>query len=95
MPKVNSDDIPLIPSSLATLFPLSLFRCMSQSRELQDWERGFWKIDLSTWREDEKLDFWKRMRKAVESGRFGWIYVLFDVTSPVINPDDRHMRRTY
>ena len=82
MPKVNSDDITLIPRDLATLFPLSLFRCKSQSRELEDWERGFWKVNISSWPEMEKLEFWKRMRKAVESGRFGWIYVLFDVLSP-------------
>ena len=82
MPKVNSDDIILIPRDLATLFPLSLFRCESQSRELEDWERGFWRVNLSSWPEVEKLEFWKRMRKAVESGRFGGIYVLFDVLFP-------------
>lgn len=82
MPKVNSDNITLIPRDLVTLFPLSLFRCKSQSRELEDWERGFWRVNLSSWPEIEKLEFWKRMRKAVESGRFGWIYVLFDVLSP-------------
>jgi hypothetical protein len=81
MPKVNSNDITLIPRDLATLFPLSLFRCRSQSRELEDWERGFWRVNLSSWPEVEKLEFWNRMRKAVESGRFGWIYILFDVLS--------------
>ena len=82
MPKVDSEGITLIPRDLAILFPLSLFRCKSQSRELDDWERGFWKVNLSSWPEVEKLEFWKRMRKAVENGRFGWIYILFDVLSP-------------
>ena len=82
MPKVNSNELPLIPPDLATLFPLSLFRCSSQLRDLEDWERGFWKVNLSSWPETEKLEFWKRMRKAIESGRFGWIYILFDVLSP-------------
>ena len=79
MPKVDSNEITLIPRDLATLFPVSLFRCSKQSRKLQDWERGFWKLNLSSWPESEKLNFWRRMRKAVESGRFGWIYILFDV----------------
>ena len=82
MPKVDSEGITLIPHDLATLFPLSLFRCKSQSRDLDDWERGFWKVNLYSWPEVEKLEFWKRMRKAVENGRFGWIYILFDVLSP-------------
>ena len=79
MPKVNSDEFRLIPPDLATLFPLSLFRCKSQSRELADLERGYWRVDLSSWPETEKVDFWKRMRKTVEGGRFGWINILFDV----------------
>jgi hypothetical protein len=84
MPKVDSDNIPLIPRDLATLFPLSLFRCKEQSRELNDWERGFWRVSLSSWPESEKLDFWKKMRKAVPSGRFGWIYILFEVSTFLI-----------
>jgi hypothetical protein len=79
MPMVDSDDIPLVPNDLATLFPLSLFRCKHQTRELSDWERGYWRINISSWPETDKLDFWRRMRKAVENGRFGWIYILFDV----------------
>ena len=79
MPKVDSDDIPLITRDMLTLFPLSLFRCASQTRELDDWERGYWKVDLSLWPVSEKHEFWKRMRKAVEGGRFGWINILFDV----------------
>jgi hypothetical protein len=79
MPKVDSNDIPLIPHDLATLFPMSIFRCKSQSRDLSDWERGFWRVDLCSWPESEKLDFWKKMHKVVTSGRFGWIYILFDV----------------
>jgi hypothetical protein len=82
MPKVDSDDTPLIPRELETLFPLSIFRCKSQARELHDWERGHWKLNLSSWPESEKVDFWKRMRKAIERGRFGWIYILFDVFPP-------------
>lgn len=80
MPKVNSNDIPLIPRDLATLFPLSLFRSKHQTRELEDWERGYWRVNLFTWPAEEKLEFWRKMKKAVESGRFGWIYILFDVT---------------
>jgi len=81
MPKVNSDDFVMIPKDLATLFPLSLFRCKSQSRDLIDLERGYWRVDLSSWPETEKLEFWARLKKAVEKGRFGWINVLFDVVS--------------
>src|ERR1700733_15448810 len=58
LPRLDSDDIPLIPKDLATLFPLSLFRCKCQTRDLTDWERGFWRIDMSSWQEDDKLDFW-------------------------------------
>lgn len=36
---------------------------------------------MFSWRGEEKLEFWKKMRKAVESGRFGFIYILFDVSS--------------
>ena len=79
MPEVNRDDIPLVPPDLAILFPLSLFRCKSQSRELEDWERGYWKVNLSSWPETEKVDFWDRMRKPISRGRFGWVYILFDV----------------
>ena len=88
MPKVNSNELPLIPPDLATLFPLSLFRCSSQFRDLEDWERGFWRVDLSSWPEIEKLEFWKRMRKVIESGRFGWIYILFDVPSRLFCIDE-------
>jgi len=79
LPKLDSDDIPLIPKDLATLFPLSLFRCKSQTRDLTNWERGFWRIDMSSWQEDDKLDFWTKMRRSVEKRRFGWLYILFDV----------------
>jgi hypothetical protein len=79
MPKVNSDDFVIIPKDLSTLFPLSLFRCKSQTRDLSDMERGYWRVDLSSWPDTEKVEFWKRIKKAVESGRFGWINVLFDV----------------
>jgi hypothetical protein len=93
MPKVNSNDIPLIPKDLETLFPLSLFRCKSQTRDLNDWERGYWRIDISSWPETDKLDFWKRMRKVVEGGRFGWIYILFDVSLTLYFANDRFTKR--
>jgi hypothetical protein len=82
MPKVDSSNVTLVPRDLRTLFPLVLFRCSSQSRELQDWERGFWRIELRSWPEGEKVEFWRKLRKAIEGGRFGWIYVLFDVLAP-------------
>ena len=78
MPRVDSDKIPLLPPHLSQL-PLSLYRRKTQTRDLLDWERGYWKINLSSWREDHKLDFWKKLRKAVQGGRYGWIYILFDV----------------
>jgi hypothetical protein len=53
---------------------------------LEDWERGFWRVDLSSWPEDEKVEFWRKLRKTIESGRFGWIYVLFDVYPPFPPP---------
>jgi len=80
MPKVDDNRTPLVTRPLSTLFPLTVFRCASQSRDLEDWERGFWRVDLSSWPEHEKLEFWTKLRKAIESGRFGWIYILFDVT---------------
>ena len=82
MPKTNSNQIPLIPRDLSSLFPLSLFRSHHQTRDLEEWERGYWRIDLFSWRGEEKVEFWRKMKKAVESGRFGFIYVLFDVPSP-------------
>ena len=83
MPKVNGDDFVLIPKDLETLFPLSLFRCKAQSRELIDMERGYWRVDISSWPETEKVEFWKRMKKVVEGGRFGYINILFDVHPPL------------
>jgi len=71
--------MPLITPDLENLFPTSLYRYASQSRNLEDWERGYWKVDLSSWSEEGKVEFWERMRKAVTRGRYGWINVLFDV----------------
>lgn len=82
MPRVDSDKLPLIPRHLSQL-PLSLYRCKCQTRDLSDWERGYWKVNLSSWRDEEKLDFWNKLRKAVEGERYGWIYILFDVQPPL------------
>ena len=81
MPKVDGNKSHLVTRDLRTLFPLKVFRCASQSRDLTDCERGFWRLNLSSWPESEKLEFWRKLKKAIESGRFGWIYVLFDVLS--------------
>ena len=79
MPKVDDNKTPLVTRPLSSLFPLNVFRCASQSRDLEDWERGFWRVDLKSWPEYEKLEFWTKLKKAIEAGRFGWIYILFDV----------------
>ncbi|KAK9322474.1 hypothetical protein V1517DRAFT_323242 [Lipomyces orientalis] len=36
-------------------------------------ERGYWRVDVSTWPTNEKMKFWDNITQAIRAGRVGWI----------------------
>ncbi|KAJ8101457.1 hypothetical protein POJ06DRAFT_97386 [Lipomyces tetrasporus] len=54
--------------------------CIDGSRKLGEnqWppeklERGYWRVDVSTWPTNEKMKFWDNITQAIRAGRLGWI----------------------
>ncbi|KAK9240574.1 hypothetical protein V1525DRAFT_395373 [Lipomyces kononenkoae] len=46
--------------------------------EHQEWppdqlERGYWRVDVSTWPTNDKIKFWQNITQAIRAGRIGWI----------------------
>ncbi|KAH8675829.1 hypothetical protein BX600DRAFT_453652 [Xylariales sp. PMI_506] len=48
------------------------FRPEAQTRELRPFERGFWKLDCSTWADELKLEAWTFLANYIGTGVAGW-----------------------
>ncbi|KAK9368483.1 hypothetical protein V1509DRAFT_623049 [Lipomyces kononenkoae] len=53
-------------------------RVRADDRDRQEWppdqlERGYWRVDVSSWLTNEKMKFWDNITQAIRAGRIGWI----------------------
>ncbi|KAK9356535.1 hypothetical protein V1523DRAFT_401421 [Lipomyces doorenjongii] len=58
----------------------------------QEWppdklERGYWRVDVSTWPTNEKMKFWDNITQAIRAGRIGWIGAVVEGESEIGNGD--------
>ncbi|CCX29653.1 Similar to hypothetical protein [Tuber melanosporum Mel28]; acc. no. XP_002835772 [Pyronema omphalodes CBS 100304] len=75
---------PQVPTALAVLVADKLAgkfqqKLKEQKRELREWERGYWLIDMARWRDPmRKIRFWGMLKDAVEAGRLGGVMVVLE-----------------
>ncbi|KAI5850342.1 hypothetical protein DFP73DRAFT_538992 [Morchella snyderi] len=55
-----------------------------QTRELRTWERGHWRVDMSTWESIRKIDFWNILKDNVEHGRLGPVNAFLEGIGDVV-----------
>ncbi|RPB17643.1 hypothetical protein P167DRAFT_601452 [Morchella conica CCBAS932] len=56
-----------------------------QTRELRTWERGHWRVDMSTWESpNKKINFWNILKDNVEHGRLGPVNAFLEGTGDVV-----------
>ncbi|KAK9372852.1 uncharacterized protein V1513DRAFT_451074 [Lipomyces chichibuensis] len=65
-------------------------RCVNGTQ--QEWppdkmERGYWRVDVSTWPTHEKMKFWDNITQAIRAGRIGWIGAVVEDESEIGNGD--------
>ncbi|KAK9316979.1 hypothetical protein V1524DRAFT_425073 [Lipomyces starkeyi] len=56
----------------------------------QEWppdklERGYWRVDVSTWPTNEKMKFWDNITQTIRAGRIGWIGAVVEGESEIGN----------